>query len=896
MKYYSDYDFDNDYRYVYRQMSGSEIQYRADRILDKHSDYEPVEVTARQGICSSWWGKSWCQNLERYADWSNRIERGKKYVRGGAVIDLKINGGNITARVIGSRTVPYTVNIKIKPLSIEHQQEVEKLASGKIQNIEELASGNFPEELKNAFFDEGILFPEPDEIDFSCNCPDSAYMCKHIAAVLYGIGVRLDSEPLYFFQMRGININKFIRNILGDKVEKMFAKVETLDSPRTLEDSDVIEVFGLDMSDLPEIIEDEAENEAENEQEDERAHFDEDWAEEDSNESEEEYDEEEEEEEYDEYEEDIEDIEREEYKPAMKLPQFLKRVDQELSAISYEDLKVFAHEIARTYPEDSRERFLQLLTAKSKPKNDSLDALNRIRQALAEINNGERCLDSDYKEGAYDSYYDEDDSDDYNFYDPDDLLSEIEFAMNFVSNCVYSENYKEGYEVVQMLANLEVSVSGAYDDVRGENLILADLFNYNIIEDEDDDSFDDFMNKALFLTYMNNELSERAKAMYSMMASFDCMELELEDVMQVGNTDLPEFNEFLLLWIDYLAELKDESYVVKTLLLDAYSLLEDDEQKIQLAGKFAKKHPELYKRLLDGYTDYGITQLRIGLQALSDIPISSYSSSSNSIRKDIALSTAKCALRNRDQNNAELCWLEAFKSEPTFINYAILRFNSVNWSQSDSKKITEICKQKLSNAKLDYYYHSERNKQKDYRGILFFEGDFEFIINDCMKVKNPMEWSSTFMKEAISLFLLLLFEKDKLTKSLTQMLDRVVKELGFSAEIYRSNTYLSDKNNMTSSNTLFWNLFSMWKRMLNIDDDTREELLKWLEERIDFRTIGLLEAKRYNRYGECASFIAALGEVKESRGEKSSKLKMMMSYKDKYPTRKAFHRELDAYR
>ena len=882
MRYYRNDDFDDDYFYSYRQMSGSEIQGKADRILDKHSDYEPVEVTARQGICSSWWGKSWCQNLERYADWSNRIERGKKYVRGGAVIDLKINGGNITARVIGSRAVPYTVNIKIKPLSIEHQQEVEKLASGKIQNIEELASGNFPEELKNAFFDEGILFPEPDEIDFSCNCPDSAYMCKHIAAVLYGIGVRLDSEPLYFFQMRGININKFIRNILGDKVERMFAKVEILDSPRTLEDTDVIEVFGLDMSDLPEIIEEEPDNEPE----DEREHFDEDWAEEDSNESEEEYDK---------YEEDIEDIEREECKPVMKLPQFLKRVDQELSAISYEDLKVFAHEIARTYPEDSRERFLRLLTAKSKPKNDSLDALNRIRQALAEINNGERCLDSDYDEGAYDNYYDEDDSDDYNFYDPDDLLPEIEFAMNFVSNCIYSENYEEGYEIIQMLANLKVSVSGAYDDVRGEDLILADLFNYNIIGDEDDDSFDDFMNKALFLTYMNNELSKRAEAMYSMMTAFDYMELELEDLMQVGNTDLPEINEFVFLWINYLAGLKDESYVVKTLLLDAYSLLEDDEQKIQLAGKFAKKHPELYKRLLEGYTDYGVTQLKMGLQALSDIPISSYSSSSNSIRKDIALLTAQCALRNRDQNNAELCWLEAFKSEPTFVNYAILRFNSVDWTQFVSEEITKICKQNLSSTKLDYRYYSERDKQKDYRGILFFEGDFEFIIDDCMKVKSPMEWSSTFMKEAISLFLLLLFEKDKLTKSLTQMLDRVVKALGFSAEIYRSNTYMSDKNNTTSSNALFWDLFSMWKRMLNIADDTREEWLKWLEERIDFRTIGLLEAKRYNRYGECALFMAALGEVKESRGEKSSKLKMMMSYKDKYPTRKAFHRELDAY-
>ncbi len=233
------YFYGNEYSY----MSISELEEKSRRILSKHPDYDPVEVSSQKTICSSWWGQSWCKNLERYADWSNRIERGRKYVRHDAVINLKIDGGKINALVVGSEKKPYEIEIKIAPLSPERQKKIERLASGKIQNLEALVSGSFPEDLKESLFQEGVLFPEPDEIEFECSCPDYAYMCKHVAAVLYGIGVRLDRDPLCLFKMRGIETEKFISETINGKVEKMLANAKKKSS-RILSGDD-LSVFGL---------------------------------------------------------------------------------------------------------------------------------------------------------------------------------------------------------------------------------------------------------------------------------------------------------------------------------------------------------------------------------------------------------------------------------------------------------------------------------------------------------------------------------------------------------------------------------------------------------------------------------------------------------------------------
>ena len=154
--------------YEFHYTSVGELQSMIRRTLEKHKEYEPVcPAPKSRKICTSWWGDAWCRNLERYADWTNRIGRGKSYVRNGAVLDLKIDGGTIRAKVQGSRSKPYDVAITIAPLPAKRRKEIERQAAGKIEDLESLTSGKFPEEMKELFFEKGGLFPEPKEIKFA---------------------------------------------------------------------------------------------------------------------------------------------------------------------------------------------------------------------------------------------------------------------------------------------------------------------------------------------------------------------------------------------------------------------------------------------------------------------------------------------------------------------------------------------------------------------------------------------------------------------------------------------------------------------------------------------------------------------------------------------------------
>lgn len=206
---------------------------------------EPVIVKNRK-LVQSWWGQAWCENLEQYADYESRLERGRRYVRTGAVVDLKIQKGKVLARVQGTRKAPYKVEIEITPLSEERCQEIISLCGSRIENLEQLVLGTFPEDLKDLFTGEKGLFPEPKEISFTCSCPDWALMCKHVAAVLYGIGIRFDENPLLFFELRGIDVERFIDVTIANRVESM---LEHADAPsdRIIEEENWMDIFGLDL-------------------------------------------------------------------------------------------------------------------------------------------------------------------------------------------------------------------------------------------------------------------------------------------------------------------------------------------------------------------------------------------------------------------------------------------------------------------------------------------------------------------------------------------------------------------------------------------------------------------------------------------------------------------------
>lgn len=231
----------------YSQPDAVQLQKNARQTLRKEKSkgkcMEPVLIQGRS-IVKSWWGQAWCNNLEKYADYESRLERGKRYVRTGAVVDLRIQKAKVLARVQGRRKTPYKVEIRISPLSEERCQRVIEQCGRKIENLERLVKGDFPEELKEIFLGDQGLFPEPREISFDCSCPDWAILCKHVAAVLYGIGARFDENPLLFFELRGIDVGRLVDVTLANRVESMLANVDA-PSDRIIAGDHWGELFGV---------------------------------------------------------------------------------------------------------------------------------------------------------------------------------------------------------------------------------------------------------------------------------------------------------------------------------------------------------------------------------------------------------------------------------------------------------------------------------------------------------------------------------------------------------------------------------------------------------------------------------------------------------------------------
>jgi uncharacterized Zn finger protein len=160
-------------------------------------------------IAGSFWGKEWCRNLESYMDFSNRLPRGRTYLRSGAVLDLRVGPGQIDALVAGGSL--YEVSVRIDKLVRKRWAALIKRCTGRIDSVVELLRGRLPQTVLEALVDRRAgLFPAPREIDFTCSCPDYASLCKHIAAVLYGVGVRLETKPELFFTLRSVAVEDLV--------------------------------------------------------------------------------------------------------------------------------------------------------------------------------------------------------------------------------------------------------------------------------------------------------------------------------------------------------------------------------------------------------------------------------------------------------------------------------------------------------------------------------------------------------------------------------------------------------------------------------------------------------------------------------------------------------------
>ncbi|MDB0543491.1 hypothetical protein LBW62_19870 [Ralstonia solanacearum] len=196
----------------------------------------------RGAIAKTFWGKAWCDNLERYSDYDSRLPRGRTYTRNGSVIDLQITAGKIHAQVMGSSL--YTIKIDVAVCPEPQWRALSADCASSIDSMVELLQGKLSGAVMERICKPGTgLFPSPKEIQFGCSCPDWASMCKHVAAVLYGVGARLDQQPELLFTLRGVDPADLINNTSA----KLSGDARAPTSGKVLDHALLGDVFGIEI-------------------------------------------------------------------------------------------------------------------------------------------------------------------------------------------------------------------------------------------------------------------------------------------------------------------------------------------------------------------------------------------------------------------------------------------------------------------------------------------------------------------------------------------------------------------------------------------------------------------------------------------------------------------------
>ena len=210
------------------------------KMMKKGQKVSPINLQGRV-LAKTFWGKAWCDHLKSFSDYENRLPRGRSYVRNGLVIHLEVNKGKIEALVQGSSL--YKIKIDVKSLDPKKWEAILKHCSGQIDSVIELLQGKFSSGVMKIIADKHKgLFPSPKEISLNCSCPDWADMCKHVAAVLYGVGHRLDHEPELLFKLRKVDHMELINKA------SLKSSVSRSAKSNVIKNQDLSKIFGINIT------------------------------------------------------------------------------------------------------------------------------------------------------------------------------------------------------------------------------------------------------------------------------------------------------------------------------------------------------------------------------------------------------------------------------------------------------------------------------------------------------------------------------------------------------------------------------------------------------------------------------------------------------------------------
>ena len=599
----------------------------------------------------------------------------------------------------------------------------------------------------------------------------------------------------------------------------------------------------------------------------------------------------------------------------MNFTQFLKAVDQAAAAMSKEQLAEFIHETARTLPENQREDFLaeMLLFAGGKethicpePSKADQEAAadfekkrSFLRTRLERMESGELCLEGSLNP-EYDDWYSSAEEE-FLYSDPEGVLDIIEEACRFVHQCVDCEEYQAACELTGILIGLDIMVGGEYQEYTDEPININDLKSYHLGNVD----YRTLVIDAARAAYCASALSERADELYITLMNSGRRDITLEMILQ-GGRELPEIDAFLPLWIEHLGRMTGSS--AGKLLQEALELADDGEQLLANARKYCGEHPELYEQYLtanQGKTDAD-SLLAVGTEALEAIE------KKYLVRSRIALLTSRTALEQDRPELAETCWLEAFRSDTRVVNYLRLLMECRDFSNV-REAAAQIYRETCSQLRKDSYFlptagggrENQLNPTQAYL-LAFLGGEFDYVRERAMNATNSLGWSASFMKCGLAAFLLLLTEDGSLPQDAAQqggelktmkpgareMLRRIVAAAGFDKSEYEKGTLRLIEE---SNEGWFLTCWNHWKRTVPLSREQREALLGWAESLVTKRVQGIMEGNHRNYYGECAAYIAALGEAREAGGEPNGKQATMAKYMEAYNRRSSFRQVMRGY-
>ena len=471
----------------------------------------------------------------------------------------------------------------------------------------------------------------------------------------------------------------------------------------------------------------------------------------------------------------------------MNLSMFLKSVDVLSDTMENEQLIALIHDIARVLPEGSRDDFLDRMRkckgfADHEKEYDKAEQrkYDELKDRLEKIESWEMSLSGELNE-EYDDWYNTYE-DEFMFFDPDGIGKIIESACQYLHEAIDKQIFDKGNEIGEILIGLKIMVGGQYQDYASEPLELEELERYGLASID----YKKMVVESLYLSYCANELEERADALYRMIQNAKAKDISLEKVMQCGE-ELPELQEFLPRWIEYLG--KQSTNIAQVLLNEALNLTNNPDDLLKSARAYYEQHPGRYKKYIcENQNQLKCNELiAIGREALEKI------NQKYLVRSEIALQLADIILSDngRVTDDVERYWLEAFRSDSRVVNYLRMMMECSDflvWKE----KLQKINHSHLKQSRGIYYYgytSSTDLKENipDFNQVYLIEmlnGEYQSVREQGMNCINALGWSATFMKNGLAAFLVLFYNGEIVTEGIKAMLTKIVSSVSFSEEEY----------------------------------------------------------------------------------------------------------------